>query len=414
MCREAVVCGLEQMAVCAARGGWEVTSLVRVTAQARAARGVGRVAMPAVTKQTTLMFGLRVQARQGCDGVARRAGRWFGHASRPVWPMATEASACKLAVRRGRFVRVARRTGHPLARARVRLMATRTSLVPRRRTGGLSGVTSAARCRHSSGVRLVTAHALLMTGVRFAMGIGVASHAHCCATLRMVRQALMAGLTSRVARSSCRQRELLLMTSLTGCVLCRCDLEAVRGVAARACGPRMKRPFGVRLLVTAAACPRYGWLLCASGVGVVTGDAAPRPRAFRMIRVNVPMTASARSCRAVFDVVRLMAARAVCVRGHLRLGEHEHVCVARAARNRLLGGKLMRSVTAHAGGVTTGEQCARGHDRSSFAVTVGACGERLRSWRVLMGMAGSTGPIGSFAERGVRRRDAGVAACAGA
>jgi hypothetical protein len=162
-------------------------------------------------------------------------------------------------------------------------------------------------------------------------------------------------LAGGVSRARGGQRELFLMTILAGCVLRERNLEVVRRMTALACCSTVKRVIGRGLLMTTAARPRNRRRLRTGGMRVVAAEAAAEAGAFRVIRVNVPVAALARRRGALFDVVRLVTARAERVRRHLRLGEHDHVRMTRTTRSRLFCRKLVRLMAAHACRMTARE-----------------------------------------------------------
>ena len=126
--------------------------------------------------------------------------------------------------------------------------------------------------------------------------------------------------------------------------------------------------------------------------------------------MNVPVAALARGGRTFSNVVRLMAARAVCMRRHVRLCEYDQGGVARATSNRLLPCELVRSMAAHAGRVPAREQSARSHDGLGLGVALGARRSRVRGGRVLLSVTGATRLVGRLTGRRVGRRDARVTA----
>ena len=287
--------------------------------------------------------------------MASRASGWGRYTARPVRAMAAETAGCELSVCGVGFRRVTRDALHLLAGARMRLMAARAGLVSARRTGCFSLMTALAWRRCRAAVRVVAADAVLVTGVCFSMRGCVAGRAGSVTGAGIVRQPAVASLASSVTRPHGGQRDLFLVTVLAGCVLRERDLEVVRRMTVLARRPVVKGAVGRGLLMTAAAGPCERGRLGTGGVSVVTAQAAPEAGPFRVVRMNVPVAALARRRGALFDVVRLVAARADRVGRHLRLREHDHARVTRTTRNGLFCRKLMRAVAAHAGRVSTGK-----------------------------------------------------------
>ena len=143
--------------------------------------------MSAVTSRARLVFRLSVQAGQGSDRMARNAGGWGRDPAWSVRTMAAETAGCDRPVRRLRFWGVTRGALHWLCGTRVRLMTARAGLVSDRRCGGFPLMAALTRRGDSAAVRLVTANAVLVTGVCLSMRDGVARDAGPVAGARLVR-----------------------------------------------------------------------------------------------------------------------------------------------------------------------------------------------------------------------------------
>jgi hypothetical protein len=144
------------------------------------------------------------------------------------------------------------------------------------------------------------------------------------------------------------------------------ELEVVRLVAGLAGDAAVKIRVGVRLLVARAALARYGGRL-PRGMCVV----APRARAARVLRMRrLEVLVTVRTCRARSrpNVVRRVAIRARVVRRDAPATEDGLVLVARRARERLLGLKVVRLVAVAARRVSSCEECGGGHDGSILRV----------------------------------------------
>src|SRR5450432_1808050 len=115
MCRSTLttpLSALEQVTVRAARGVRKVIFAVGVTREARRARGIGGVPMPAVTVRTVMMLRLGVQTGEGRERVAARARGHRSNTAWPVRPLTSGATGGHFAVRRGRLRHVTRGALH--------------------------------------------------------------------------------------------------------------------------------------------------------------------------------------------------------------------------------------------------------------------------------------------------------------
>ena len=413
MCRSTVatpVSALEQVTVRAARRVRKVILAVDVTREARGARGVGCVPMPAVTVRAVVMLGLFVQARESRERVAARAR---GHRSNAIWPVrpvTSSATGSQFAVWRGRLRHVTRRALHARGRTGMRLVAIHADLVARGRRGKFSNVTGFARGRDTAGVRLVATSARLVPDARVAASVNVTRDTCSAASTRLVWQPLMTTLARGVTDARGRQRKLLLMTIRADGVLRRSKLELVRSVAALTRHASVEIMLGRGNAMTAAASSRHSMLLGMRRMRIVAAHARPVGNAFRMVGVDVRMAPRACGARVTANIVRSVATSADRMRGHASRRQHDDVRVAGATVHRALCVEFVGPMTADTLAVTSAEQCCRRHDRLSLAVAFGARSEGIGGGRVLMRVTSRAHAVWGRAERGVRRMDGRVAA----
>jgi hypothetical protein len=189
------------------------------------------------------------QLRLLMAGLAR--GR-CGEASRTMGPVAIGTGRGHLTMRRGRLLRMARRTGLG-GDPGMGLVAVAASLMPGRRAALLRLVTATALGAYPSGVRLVTRCALAVPLVYLLALSSVARRAAGDPLLRSMRQARVAPLTSLMARQRLHARQLCRVAGGAGGAIGALSHEIVRGVAALALGATMKLLIARGVLVASAA-----------------------------------------------------------------------------------------------------------------------------------------------------------------
>ena len=145
----------------------------------------------------------------------------------------------------------------------MRLVAANASLVSDGRAGRFLLMTALTRRRHgAAAVGAVAVHDSRCSfgdrRLRPHARAGVAARAGDITRGRVVREPCVAALASGVAGAHGGERELLLMTALTGRVLRERELEVMRRVTALAGRPVVEGVIGRGLLMTTAARPRDG------------------------------------------------------------------------------------------------------------------------------------------------------------
>jgi len=295
----------------------------------------------------------------------------------------------------------------------VRLVAIRTGAVSQWRRRELLHVAALAALGQATGVGLVAASTSRVPDPRLATLLRMARVAGPGEHRRLVRQAAVAAAAGDVSRARRRQRHLFLMAAFTQAVLGEVELEMVRGMAVLAGHATVEGALarGGLMATTARARQRLG--LLPAGVRVVASQASASVDALGVVAVHVPVTLRAGCARRTADVVRGVAARADRVRRYFGLGEYDHVGVARAAGNGLLGLKLVRAMATHALRVPAGEKRRSRHDGLRLAVALATSAERVRSRRVLVSVARGAHAIGRFSVRGMLGVDVFVAAGTG-
>jgi hypothetical protein len=202
------------------------------------------------------------------------------------------------------------------------------------------------------------------------------------------------------------------MAPLAGTVIRNRPHEVVRRVAARAIDPRVERAVLMRRLMARATRQRSRMRLSRGRVWIVATHARTGHALLWVIGVLVGVTARAGTLGTAFDVVRLVAARALLVCADTGTTERQLALVTAAAVGRLFLPELVRTVTTDTLAVSTREQRRLGDDGLVAGVTAHARAERLGSSRVLFLVTRGADLIGRFVRHRVRRGDVLVAASA--
>jgi hypothetical protein len=276
---------------------------------------------------------------------------------------------------------------------------------------GLVAATAGGSLR--AAVRLMTADALRVTGVRGGPLRHVARLTTGEGEQWLVGQAAVAALACAVPLGVLGLGDLRGVATLARAMVGAFAHEVVGGVAALALYPCVEGRLLRRGLVTGAARRGSGDLLIGSRVRIVTADAGPGGAVLGVVGLLSRVAAGASLLSAAPNVVGLVAALAVCVRRDLRLAQHEDVFVARPARRGLGLAKVVRSVAAHALQVPPFEQRGRRHDWLLLGVTLCAAAQRFFGRRVLLLMAGGANRVRRLTVGGVGGRDVLVALSAG-
>jgi len=164
----------------------------------------------------------------------------------------------------------------------------------------------------------------------------------------VVRQAAVTRFTRLVTTGMRDARELGRVTALAGTVVGERSHEIVRLVAALAVHTGVKSAVGMRGLMARAASLRFGVVLGRAGMRVVAPDTRPHAPLLRMIRELVGLAASTGAIGAALDIMGVVTAGALLVRGDPRATEQMDASVAAAAIARLGFGELVRTVATDA------------------------------------------------------------------
>lgn len=403
------------MAARAVRRVREMVASLRVAAEAARTLSAGRGAVTGVAAIAVAVLGHAMQAGELVFRVAGGTRRSAYDAAGTVRAMALIAPLRELPVSRLRFFGMAARASAFRRRTAVLVVTARARLVSRRRRPVLLRVAGLAVGADRTAVRLVTTRTALVPGMRTLVHGCMAAVAADFAPGGMVRQPRVTRRTRGVPGQRGGTMNLLSVTRGAELFVRAGDPKLMRRVATFAGDTTVKLLVRRRCLMATAALARNGVHGARTGMRLVAAHARAGNASLRMIGVNVRMTAGARLLRRAAHVVRCVTGAAAGMCGHARRRKHGHALVAGAALTSRLSLEVVRAVAADALLVSVREHGAGRYFRLFSCVTFGTAFQSFGRRRVLVLVTRPTRFVAALAVRRVRRLHFRVAfrACCG-